>query len=232
MEIDWWTLALQTVNFLVVVWLLSRFLFRPIRRMIEAREASDRAAADEAQKKTEEAENLRADYERRLTEFDELMGGREAELHYAMQREREQALSDARKDAEDVRATARAEIADARTRALSDLRAEIAALARELAEKALLDVPADPLVCLEAVLARREESELARIRQDLASEGTLAVVTADGPFRGDARLGAQGAHRYFGRDSNPRLRDRPETPWRPAFAPAPFRTGRDRRRTP
>jgi F-type H+-transporting ATPase subunit b len=113
MEIDWWTLALQTVNFLVVVWLLSRFLYRPVRRMIEAREAADRAAAEDAQKKTEEAENLRADYERRLTEFDELMRGREAELHYAMQREREQALSDARKDAEDVRATARAEIADA-----------------------------------------------------------------------------------------------------------------------
>jgi F-type H+-transporting ATPase subunit b len=146
--------------------------------MIEAREALDRAAEDEAQKKTEEAENLRADYERRLTEFDERLHRREAELHEAMQCEREQMLSDARKDAENVRATARAEIADARTRALADLRAEIAALARELAEKALSDVPADPLVCLEAMLARREESELTRMRQDLACEGTLAVVTA------------------------------------------------------
>ena len=30
MQIDWWTLGLQTVNALVLIWLLSRFLFRPI----------------------------------------------------------------------------------------------------------------------------------------------------------------------------------------------------------
>jgi len=178
MEIDWWTLALQTINFLVVVWLLSQFLYRPVRRMIEAREAADRAAADEAQKKTEEAENLRADYERRLAEFDDQMRQREAELHEAMQRERDLTLSDARKDAENLRATARAEIEESKIRAVADLQAEIATLARELAEKALSDVPADPLVCLEAVLARQEQADLTHMRQDLATEGTLAVVTA------------------------------------------------------
>ena len=46
MEIDWWTLAIQTVNFLVVVWLLSRFLYRPVRRMIEAREAAKKASGE------------------------------------------------------------------------------------------------------------------------------------------------------------------------------------------
>ena len=59
MEIDWWTLAIQTVNFLVVVWLLSRFLYRPVRRMIEAREADDRKAAEDAAAKAAEAERLR-----------------------------------------------------------------------------------------------------------------------------------------------------------------------------
>ena len=58
MEIDWWTLAIQTVNFLVVVWLLSRFLYRPVRRMIEAREADDRKAAEDAAAKAAEAERL------------------------------------------------------------------------------------------------------------------------------------------------------------------------------
>jgi F-type H+-transporting ATPase subunit b len=40
MRIDWWTLALQTFNVLVLVWILSRFLFRPVASMIEQRQAA------------------------------------------------------------------------------------------------------------------------------------------------------------------------------------------------
>jgi F-type H+-transporting ATPase subunit b len=40
MKIDWWTLGLQTINILVLVWILSRFLFRPVSDMIAARQAA------------------------------------------------------------------------------------------------------------------------------------------------------------------------------------------------
>ena len=56
MQIDWWTLGLQTINFLIVIWLLSRFLYRPVRKIIEEREAADQAASDEAEQKLKEAE--------------------------------------------------------------------------------------------------------------------------------------------------------------------------------
>ena len=42
MHFDPWTLALQTINVLVLVWLLAHFLFRPVAGIIAAR----RAAAD------------------------------------------------------------------------------------------------------------------------------------------------------------------------------------------
>jgi F-type H+-transporting ATPase subunit b len=42
MHLDLWTLALQTINVLVLVWLLAHFLFRPVAGIIAAR----RAAAD------------------------------------------------------------------------------------------------------------------------------------------------------------------------------------------
>ncbi|PWJ20254.1 F0F1 ATP synthase subunit delta [Jannaschia seohaensis] len=177
MEIDWWTLAIQTVNFLVVVWLLSRFLDRPVQRMIAAREAADRAAAEDAEGKADEAERLRADYERKLAAFDEQMDSRETELHEGMQREREQTLSDASQEAERLRAAAQAEIEETRSRALTALRDEIVALARDLAETALSDAPADPLACLQAELARQEEADLARMRRDLSSGGGLTLVT-------------------------------------------------------
>ena len=40
MKIDWWTLALQAVNALVLIWLLSRVLYRPVARVIAERGAA------------------------------------------------------------------------------------------------------------------------------------------------------------------------------------------------
>ena len=51
MRIDWYTLALQTVNFAVLVWLLHRLLYRPVLRMVDARQehiAAQQSAARDA----------------------------------------------------------------------------------------------------------------------------------------------------------------------------------------
>ena len=44
MSIDWWTLGLQTVNIVILVWLLQRFFWAPIAGMLVER----RAAAQKA----------------------------------------------------------------------------------------------------------------------------------------------------------------------------------------
>jgi dTDP-4-amino-4,6-dideoxygalactose transaminase len=38
MLIDWFTIAAQVLNFLILVWLMKRFLYKPIILAIEARE--------------------------------------------------------------------------------------------------------------------------------------------------------------------------------------------------
>lgn len=61
MHIDWWTLGFQTLNALVLVWLLARFLFRPVAKIVAERQrtaatlmaeaaAAKAAALDERQK--------------------------------------------------------------------------------------------------------------------------------------------------------------------------------------
>lgn len=40
MHINWWTLALQTINVLILVWLLARFFYRPVADVIEKRRAA------------------------------------------------------------------------------------------------------------------------------------------------------------------------------------------------
>ncbi|MFT4065939.1 F0F1 ATP synthase subunit delta [Paraburkholderia sp.] len=48
MHIDWWTLGLQTVNALVLIWLLARFLFRPVARMVAERQQAAAALMNDA----------------------------------------------------------------------------------------------------------------------------------------------------------------------------------------
>ena len=68
MHIDWWTLALQTINVLILIWILGRFFFRPVADVVAKRkEAAAKllADADSARKQAEqlhaEAAGLQAD---------------------------------------------------------------------------------------------------------------------------------------------------------------------------
>ena len=59
MQFDWWTFAFQAVNLLVLMWLLGRFLFRPIAGIIAQREAETRQtleAAAESQRRAAAAQ--------------------------------------------------------------------------------------------------------------------------------------------------------------------------------
>ncbi|MBS0517392.1 MAG: ATPase [Proteobacteria bacterium] len=68
MHIDWWTLALQTVNVLILVWILGRFFFRPVMAIVAQRQeqatkllADAEAARQDAQTARGEADRLRAE---------------------------------------------------------------------------------------------------------------------------------------------------------------------------
>lgn len=75
MHIDWWTLGLQTVNVLILVWILGRFFFRPVMAIVVQRQqqaakmlADAETARQEAQAAKDEADRLRAavDDQRRM----------------------------------------------------------------------------------------------------------------------------------------------------------------------
>src|SRR5450631_1339835 len=49
MSLDWWTLGLQTVNIVILVWLLQRFFWKPISAVIAERRAAAQKALSEAE---------------------------------------------------------------------------------------------------------------------------------------------------------------------------------------
>lgn len=116
MQIDWLTVAAQIVNLLVLVWLLQRFLYRPITmamaereariaaRLSEAAEARDKVKAEAAQlqEKHEKLDARRDDILRKAHEdADALRKEMEAKLDTEMQAKRdtwEDQLTDAQED--------------------------------------------------------------------------------------------------------------------------------------
>jgi F-type H+-transporting ATPase subunit b len=69
--IDWFTVAAQALNFLILVWLLKRFLYKPIRDAIDAREARIAEDLADAAAKEAEAEKERDEFQHKNEEFDQ-----------------------------------------------------------------------------------------------------------------------------------------------------------------
>jgi len=104
MLIDWFTVAAQMLNFLILVWLLKRFLYQPILNAIDAREKRIAAElADAAAKKTE-AEKERDDFQNKNKAFDEQRSALLAKATDEAKAERERLLDEARKAADSLRA--------------------------------------------------------------------------------------------------------------------------------
>lgn len=94
MELNWTTVVLEIVNFLILVWILKRFLYRPVMRIIEERRAGIEATLVEAREHQAQAEDLHARYENRLSDWQqEKQTAREA-FQQEMQRSRARALSE------------------------------------------------------------------------------------------------------------------------------------------
>ncbi len=70
MQLDWTTFALEILNFLVLVWLLKRFLYRPVLNAIVQRRSRIETSLAESEQKRTEAQALREQYERRLVEWE------------------------------------------------------------------------------------------------------------------------------------------------------------------
>lgn len=113
MQIDWFTVAAQAVNFLVLMWLLKRFLYKPILNAIAAREKNIADQLADAKAKEAEAQKEQDDFKQKNDAFD---------------KQKAQLLSDAKKEADNAREKllqeAQAEADALRTKRKEALKAE------------------------------------------------------------------------------------------------------------
>lgn len=187
MTIDWWTLGLQTVNVLVLLWILRRFLFRPVAAIVAARQAEAARILDDAAaaRTAAEAERTAARKEAEAT-----AAGRAAAFSAAKaeaDRMRDGLLADARAEADRMIAEARA--AAAREGRLAEAAAADNArrLAARLADRLLDRLPPEGrLAGFAAGLADAVADLSADARTRLAAAAPLAVTAARLPDETEA----------------------------------------------
>jgi len=125
MLIDWFTVAAQIINFLVLVWLLKRFLYKPILNAIDAREQRIAAQLRDAEAQKHEAEAQSKGLRAATEEFERQ---KQALL--------EQAKAEAETTRERLTEEARAEIETRRLKWHQTLREEENALHTEITHSA------------------------------------------------------------------------------------------------
>jgi F-type H+-transporting ATPase subunit b len=140
MLIDWFTVAAQAVNFLILMWLLKRFLYKPVVAAIDEREKRITTQLQDAEKKKAEALKEQTDFLHKNEEFERYRSGLLLEATNAAKTVRERLLATARRDSEELRFKLQKSVYDE----LDDLNREIGTLALQevfsIARKTLADL--------------------------------------------------------------------------------------------
>lgn len=183
MQFDWWTLGLQTVNVLILIWLLQRYLLKPIQGLVAQRREEVERVFEEASAQREDATAAERRFEEQQRDLAERSEAILEESHAKAGETYRETVEKGRREAEEFLEAERRRIEDERRDALIELRDKAVDLSIDLAGQLLgeLDPATVDQAFLEAIDRYFEalpQDELAELRREAASGPALRVVTA------------------------------------------------------
>jgi F-type H+-transporting ATPase subunit b len=171
MLIDWFTVGAQTLNFIVLVWLLKHFLYQPILSAIDAREKRIAGELADANAKKAAAQKERDDFQHKNEEFDRQRAALLATATEEAKAERQRLLDEARKAADDLIAR--------RQEALSNEARALAQALRQRTQEEVFAIARQALTDLATTSLEERLSEVftRRLRElDRNAKDTLAAA--------------------------------------------------------
>jgi len=100
MLFDWFTVGAQVLNFAILVWLMKRFLYKPILHAIDAREKRIATELTDADAKMAEAQKERDEFQHKNEEFDQQRAALLSQATDEAKTERQRLLDEARQAAD------------------------------------------------------------------------------------------------------------------------------------
>ena len=140
MLIDWFTVVAQIVNFLILILLLNRFLFKPIHVAMEKREKKMADVLDRARHAEQKAQASSLALEREKTAFSEAREGLMAEAREEVARWRMTTMERAREEVESLRRAWMASMSRDRQAFLDRLKQQVARQVVRIGDKTLRDL--------------------------------------------------------------------------------------------
>jgi F-type H+-transporting ATPase subunit b len=128
-------LLFQVINFLLLLYLLNRFLFKPVLKLLDERETRIKKGLEDAEAAARDRELAQAEREAALDEARKEAQAMIARATKIADDSRAEILAEAKAQAEKVTTRATEEITAEKERAMAELRATVADLALEAAER-------------------------------------------------------------------------------------------------
>src|SRR4029077_8143885 len=145
MLIDWFTVGAQALNFIILVWLMKRFLYKPILNAVDAREKRIAVELADADAKEAEAQKERDEFQHKNEELDQQRAALLSKATEEAKAEGQRLLDDARKAADALSAkrqeTLRSDAHNLNQAIMRRTQQEVFAIAR----KALMDLSSTSL---------------------------------------------------------------------------------------
>lgn len=140
MQIDWFTVVAQTINFLILIVLLKLFLYKPIVRAMDEREAKIAARLHEAEEKRAQAEASREAYQQEREAFQAKKSEYLAQAKEEAENYRKKLFHETREAVELAQQRWEEAIEREREQFFLELRQQIARQSAEIARRALKDL--------------------------------------------------------------------------------------------
>jgi F-type H+-transporting ATPase subunit b len=137
-------LAFQIINFLLLLYLLNRFLFKRVFALLDERQARISKGLEDAAAAARDRELARAEREAAVAEARKEANEMIARANKIAEDTRNEILADARTEAEQATARAREEIVAEKDKAMAEIRGQVAELALAAAGKLVRRQMDDP----------------------------------------------------------------------------------------
>jgi len=125
------------INFVILLFSLRLFLYRPVLNMLAERRQKIQESLEQADKVRQEAQVQRADFQRELEDARKTSQEAAARAAQETEKMREAILVEARKEAEQLREQARQQVEVERQQAMGELQRQVVDLAVELTRKVI-----------------------------------------------------------------------------------------------
>ena len=134
-SVNIWQILISLINLLIMFMILKKFLFKPVKKVVDARTEQVQGLYSDAEKSLQNANEMKSEYEQKLADARQEADSLIKTAAQTAQRRGDQIVEEAKSKASHEKQKAEAEIAQQKRQMLQDVRSEISGLAVDIASK-------------------------------------------------------------------------------------------------